>query len=355
TRPAVDYASAFSAQATVTYSAVSVGASPSDAVLTATTTVSPGSNGVGPPPDPKQQGPRYVVDHILELQFVVGAFQINDRPSSIPQQNWDLASKACFTSAKNYAPKTAVASAYGSTFNLQGIPYSFNGFKQQVFTGRIKSQDNVPSDRTYPSDFGPALQKFMKDNEQGAYGAMDDVGKALADPNVGNFPGLKDYFTSYAQGEWKSAIDFLSTWTGRPYESATTTASEPSASRLGGPTTTTPPSIGPLTDCSLVKTTDKGTIAPGPQTYCQCGKVIAGINYKTVGSLVYDVCAGNPHPTVATSTIKKPAAPKTTSANSGTCASGTFSESTCNDECGPGTCKSGSTALGQLYYFCDCP
>ncbi|KAL8691548.1 MAG: hypothetical protein Q9218_003245 [Villophora microphyllina] len=65
--------------------------------------------------------------------------------------------------------------------------------------------------------------------------------------------------------------------------------------------------------------------------------------------------------TATTSAKPKPAkttsakAPKKTKASSGTCASGTFSESTCNNECGDGTCKSGVTTLGQLYYFCDCP
>ncbi|KAL8989648.1 MAG: hypothetical protein Q9169_008315, partial [Polycauliona sp. 2 TL-2023] len=37
------------------------------------------------------------------------------------------------------------------------------------------------------------------------------------------------------------------------------------------------------------------------------------------------------------------------------CKSGMYSESSCNDSCGDGECKSGSTALGQLYYICDCP
>lgn len=77
---AIDYASVFSAQAAVTYSAISVGAAPSDAVQIATTTISPGNNAVGSPPDHKEQGDKYVVDHILELQFVVGAFQINPPP-----------------------------------------------------------------------------------------------------------------------------------------------------------------------------------------------------------------------------------------------------------------------------------
>ncbi|KAL8791712.1 MAG: hypothetical protein Q9195_005719 [Heterodermia aff. obscurata] len=217
----IDYASLFSAQPTVTYSAVSVGAAPSNARLVATTSVSPGSNAVGSPPDSSEQGPNYVVDHILELQFAVGAFQINPRP------------------------QTSVASAFSNTFNLQGIPSQFNGFKQQVFTGRLKSQPGNPSGRTYPSDFGPALQDWLSTNQQDAYSVMDDVGKALADSNVGNFPAIKDYFTSYAQGEWQSAIDFLSTWTGTSYTSSPTAATGTTSAK-----TATTPAAQPATPTS---------------------------------------------------------------------------------------------------------
>ncbi|KAI4094910.1 MAG: hypothetical protein Q9206_004671 [Seirophora lacunosa] len=79
-RKAVNYASVFSAQKTVTYSAVSTGAAPSDATLVGTVTRSPGSNAAGSPPDAKEQGKQFVVDHIVELQFVVGAFSIQSRP-----------------------------------------------------------------------------------------------------------------------------------------------------------------------------------------------------------------------------------------------------------------------------------
>ncbi|KAL8759911.1 MAG: hypothetical protein Q9184_003471 [Pyrenodesmia sp. 2 TL-2023] len=153
----------------------------------------------------------------------------------------------------------------------------------------------------------------------------------------------------------------------------------------GGTTTSTassanvtpPPPIGPLTSCSLVqyvptqlsaslpnpttdtmflpRTTLTGTIAGGPQTYCTCGSVIAGINTETSGSLVYSVCAGDPYPTVATSTIEAPPPAQTLTVDLGPCSDGMFGESTCNGACGPGTCESGSTALGQRYFYCDCP
>lgn len=77
---AIDYTSIFSAQATATYSAVFTGASPSNAVLASVTAVPQGNGAPGVPPDPSEQGQIYNIDHILELQFVVGAFQVNPRP-----------------------------------------------------------------------------------------------------------------------------------------------------------------------------------------------------------------------------------------------------------------------------------
>ncbi|KAL8861829.1 MAG: hypothetical protein Q9178_001698 [Gyalolechia marmorata] len=76
------------------------------------------------------------------------------------------------------------------------------------------------------------------------------------------------------------------------------------------PTSTTPSngegSIAPLSDCTLVQTTIDDSIAPGPQTYCSCGPVVAGINTQTSEGVVYSICAGEPFPTVASSTLPPP-------------------------------------------------
>ncbi|KAL8904480.1 MAG: hypothetical protein Q9207_003244 [Kuettlingeria erythrocarpa] len=160
---------------------------------------------------------------------------VTEGSTSIPLENWNSASKACFTEGKNYAPQTTVASAFSNPFNLQGVPERFNGFKQQVFTGRLKDQDGNPSDRRYPSDFGFALQKFLTENEQGFYGAADDVGKALADQNVGNYTAIKDYFTAYVRDEYKDVVSFLSTWMGTSYKSTPTATSSAAASKTSSP------------------------------------------------------------------------------------------------------------------------
>ncbi|KAL9576737.1 MAG: hypothetical protein Q9203_007682 [Teloschistes exilis] len=223
-RRAVNYRTVFSNQATVTYSAVSPGALPASAQLAATTTV-PGNIRPGSPPDPTEQGTVYVVDHILELQFVVGAFQVNPQPcalpsflsphyshlltwhlrtqgpTAIPDANWKSASGACFTTTNGGAAQLATASAFAGPSNLQGIPARFNGFKGQVFTGRIRHQPNNPSGNTYPSNIGPALQGFLKDSQQAVHAVIDGVGNALGDAGGGH-SAIKPYFTAYAQNEY---------------------------------------------------------------------------------------------------------------------------------------------------------
>ncbi|KAL8954544.1 MAG: hypothetical protein Q9193_007199, partial [Seirophora villosa] len=169
--------------------------------------------------------------------------------TSIPLANWNSASNACFTKTKPYAPQTAIASAFGNVNNLQGIPERFNGFKQQVFTGRIKNHTGNPSQRTYPSDFGKALQKFLKDNQQGSYDVINDVGNVLAGNNVGNYSAIHDYFTAYAQSEYQNAITFLSTWVGTSYTAAPTSSASLTSSTKTTAGAVTTPSGNPTCDC----------------------------------------------------------------------------------------------------------
>ena len=54
------------------------------------------------------------------------------------------------------------------------------------------------------------------------------------------------------------------------------------------------------------RTTIDGSIALGPQAYCSCGPVVAGINTQTSDGVVYSICAGEPFPTIASSTPTLP-------------------------------------------------
>lgn len=89
------------------------------------------------------------------------------------------------------------------------------------------------------------------------------------------------------------------------------------------------------------RTTIVGTIAGGPQTYCTCGSIMAGINTEAWGSLVYKVYAGDPPSTVATRTIADPPATteappaETSTIAPGTCSRrGLLSTSACHEACG---------------------
>ncbi|KAL8779190.1 MAG: hypothetical protein Q9194_001571 [Teloschistes cf. exilis] len=125
-----------------------------------------------------------------------------------------------------------------------------------------------------------------------------------------------------------------------PCAYSTPPATEIHPSAVKPSTTKAPTGVPPLTDCSLVITTNAGSIAPGPQTYCSCGPVIAGINTKTSDNTVYSICAGDPFPTIASSTIDPvkttaPAKPKPSEAII------VYREDSCNDvDC---------SSLGHVY------
>lgn len=107
--------------------------------------------------------------------------------------------------------------------NLEAIPQQVNGFKQQVFTGRLRNTPKSPSGNTYYSDFGPAVQKILKDRQTDMFNLMGTIGDELQRIGEGE-AAVKNYFTSFAQPKYTEAVDFLSTWSGLPYPSSTKAA-----------------------------------------------------------------------------------------------------------------------------------
>ena len=85
------------------------------------------------------------------------------------------------------------------------------------------------------------MQKLLNDKKTGSFSIIGDVGDALSSA-AGNNSVVKDYFTSYAEAKYTSAVDFLSTWTGISYPTAaaTTKASPTPASAPGTPTAAPP-------------------------------------------------------------------------------------------------------------------
>lgn len=162
-RDAVKASTLYTNLATQTYSQISIGPSPSDAVFTVFETVGSGFY-PKPPSDDRQGKPAgnngdnsWNIDHILELQVLGYAFSSPaTRPTSgatsIPTDVWSSVSSA--VNGANKASCTALASVITVEENLEGIPKQVNGFKQQVFTGRLLGQANVPSGNTYYTDFG---------------------------------------------------------------------------------------------------------------------------------------------------------------------------------------------------------
>lgn len=216
-------------QPTATWYQVQTGTTDVSASFTPFTTTTPQDKPI-PAPDDKNQvrGPNpWNVDHIFELQVIGEAFKAA-KPTNIPDADWASATKAVFTSGPM---NSAIASAVTNLKNLQGIPNALNSFKKQVFTGNLtgKGGPSSGSDATFFNFFGPAVQKYLSDNQAALLsGTVDETGNQLQSAGNNNAE-IKSYFTSYASLHYQGCIDFLSTWSGRPLDRSTPSTTSASA------------------------------------------------------------------------------------------------------------------------------
>lgn len=257
-------------QPTATWYQVQTGASDAAAVFTSFTATTPKISPI-PAPDDKNQISGSIpwnVDHIFELQVIGEAFKA-DRPSSIPAADWASASNAVFKSGPS---NLAIANAVTNLDNLRGIPSALNGFKKQVFTFNLTGKGGPSSGdgATYFNFFGPAVQKYLLNDQAGLLaGTVDETGNQLQLAGNGNV-AIKSYFTSYASVHYQGCIDFLSTWTGKPLPSSTTAVpTTTAASPTTSPTSTT---TGAAITCEHAADPDNecAAIANSPG-WCDCG------------------------------------------------------------------------------------
>ncbi|KAK3176242.1 hypothetical protein OEA41_007565 [Lepraria neglecta] len=197
-RSAVNARSLFLAQPTATWYQVDVQSSDAATLFTSfqetTETMS-----IPPPSDAKQtQGPNpWNVDHIFALQ-VLGEITVS--PTSVPVAAWTAASSAVFTAGPAC---TSIASQIPILQNLHGIPSALNGFK------------NTGPGATYYNFFGPGIQKSLQVQQTAVNTVITNVGNMLA--TIGGDPSVQTYFNAYANDNYQGAVEFLSTWTGKPF------------------------------------------------------------------------------------------------------------------------------------------
>lgn len=258
-RSAVAARKLYTNQPSATWYQVSTGAADASASFTAFGSTSPEVTPIPPPSDQNQiRGPNpWNVDHIFELQVIGEAFK-SPKPANIPATDWASATNAIFTAGPQ---NSAIAKAVTNLNNLQGIPNALNGFKKQVFTGNLTGSGGPGSgnDAKYFNFFGPAIQKYLSDNQVGLMsGTVDETGNQIQSA-ANNNADVKAYFTSYASVHYQGCIDFLSTsWVGKPAPSATTSTSAASAAA----SVTCYHAADPDNTCAA--------IADGPG-WCECG------------------------------------------------------------------------------------
>ncbi|KAL6716550.1 hypothetical protein ACLMJK_006117 [Lecanora helva] len=291
-RKAVDASTLYTNLATQTYSQISIGPSPTDAVFTVFETVGTGFY-PKPPSDDLQGKPSgsngensWNIDHILELQVLGYAFSSpatrpTDGATSIPTDVWTSVSRAVNGAAS--ASCTALAKVITVGDNLEGIPKQVNGFKQQVFTGRLLNQPNNPSGNTYYTDFGKAVQKVLTNRQNDMNNLIGDIGDELSRIGGGN-AAVKTYWTNFAKTTYQDCIDFLDNWTGLTYprssasSTASTAAVTPNSTPTGNGTLPAPTTCyhaaDPQNTCAAIAD------SPG---WCDCGDSDASYKVQPTG------------------------------------------------------------------------
>lgn len=220
-RKAVTARSIYLDQATATWYQIDVASNDLAASFTSFTDTTT-TTSIPPPDDPKQtSGPNpWNVDHIFELQIIGEAFKADrptDNPTSIAAADWTAVTNAVFTLSPAC---TAIAEEVTVLQNLEGIPNAVNSFKKQVFTGNLTGVGfpSTGNTATYYSFFGPAVQNYLASNQPNFFsvnGIVDNIGDQLSSAGNNN-AAIKAYFTSYAAFHYQGAIDYLSTWSGKP-------------------------------------------------------------------------------------------------------------------------------------------
>ncbi|KAL9137343.1 MAG: hypothetical protein Q9175_001443 [Cornicularia normoerica] len=244
--------------------------------------------------DPRQTqggpGP-WNVDHILELQVVAQAFaptrtRPTDGATSIDAATW----KAVQTASPLTSPSAAEAlgSALTVFHNLIGIPNGPNQLKRQVFTYILTGAGNRPSEgngATYYAFEGVAIRKNFLARQPGVNGVITAVANELK--SAGNSEdAVSKYFVHFGSVAYQGAIDFLSTWTGKPVVGPRTASATTSTT---SPTITCTHEADPENTCTAVADS-KG--------WCGCNGNLTGTTYAIM--LGSSPCAYNTTPPVTT-------------------------------------------------------
>ncbi|KAI4088029.1 MAG: hypothetical protein L6R37_008252, partial [Teloschistes peruensis] len=204
------------------------------------------------PDDPKQiksgnGGGGWEVDHILELQVLLGAFKgprPTDASTSIPSDFWSSVSTALTSKGPQL---TVIASAITNLDNIQGIPNADNGYKRSVVQGVLRNDTKgFPKANAYFNFIGVGIHRYLADSQDRLFkpgGTAEKIGEQLvsAGGNDANAAAVvKTYFVSYASVQYSEQQSWISaSWMGKTWDRpAATTSSFASSSLANGKSAT---------------------------------------------------------------------------------------------------------------------
>ncbi|KAL9586422.1 MAG: hypothetical protein Q9203_003865 [Teloschistes exilis] len=170
------------------------------------------------PPKPSKngglnQGDRYVVDHVLELQIVVAAFEdgnrkYDDNAKAISKKAWQKAKDA--VNGKDKEGCKSVAQQITVLDNLLGVAEKINLGKETVYQKVLSGQTDKPLKDKW-NDFLKAFAQYLKDYKSKVDTTIDNTAQALKDLTDDNNDKdkVKDYFSAFCKAKYKEGQDYI--------------------------------------------------------------------------------------------------------------------------------------------------
>ncbi|KAL8809337.1 MAG: hypothetical protein Q9223_000779 [Gallowayella weberi] len=176
--------------------------------LEVTTTTKKDEDNV-PAPKDKDQGSRFVTDHVLELMVVQAAFddknrKYNDDAKKISDDAWKKAHNAVNGGNKDNCIK--VAEKITVLDNLLGIAEQINLGKEVIFRKVI--QDKTDTDlKPKWKDYLKAIQGYLDDFKSKVETTADNTGGAFKDFTGEDVVGT--YFATFCKEKYKAGQDYV--------------------------------------------------------------------------------------------------------------------------------------------------
>ncbi|KAL8660409.1 MAG: hypothetical protein Q9202_006574 [Teloschistes flavicans] len=168
-----------------------------------------------PPPKDRDQGRRFVVDHVLELEIVVSAFdnknrQYDDNAKAMTDKAWKKARQAVNGVVKSDC-KT-LAEQITVLDNLLGVAEKVNLGKEQAYMKILNGKTDENLDSKW-NDYLKVIGGYLADFKSRVETTIDNTAQALE--TLTGEEKVKDYFSAYCKAKYKEGQDYVADQVGK--------------------------------------------------------------------------------------------------------------------------------------------